>query len=102
MDIAMPSWSKSGHNVGPIFIWALSGGEGVELSVKHHLGFRYCAPQGEFQLARPTICCELIDTDTTVELLADYILRQLEKRFPEATLRVVAYEGVGKGAIAER
>ena len=78
------------------------GGEGVELSVKHHLGFRYCAPQGEFQLAIPTVCCELIDTDTTVELLADYILRQLEKRFPEATLRVVAYEGVGKGAIAER
>jgi len=78
------------------------GGTESNLSPDHHLGFRYCAPQGEFQLAIPAICCELIDTDTTVELLADYILRQLENRFPGTALRVVAYEGVGKGAIAER
>ena len=66
-----------------------------------HYGFCYQAPQGRFQLAIPKACCELIDTDTTVELLADYILRQLQCSMPDRALRVVAYEGVGKGAIAE-
>lgn len=66
-----------------------------------HYGFCYQAPQGRFQLAIPKACCELIDTDTTVELLADYILRQLQCSMRDHALRVVAYEGVGKGAIAE-
>jgi len=42
-----------------------------------------------------------VDTDTTVELLAHYIARQLKPRFAQHLVRVVAYEGVGKGAIAE-
>lgn len=66
-----------------------------------HYGFCYQAPQGLFELAMPRACCELIDTDTTVELLADYILRQLQAAMPDNTWRIVAYEGVGKGAVAE-
>jgi len=67
-----------------------------------YYGFKYHAQQGLFQLAIAKDQCELIDTDTTVELLADYIARQLKPTLPDdATLRVVAYEGVGKGAIAE-
>jgi len=66
-----------------------------------HLGFRYQAPQGDFQLAIAAAETELVDTDTTVELLAHYIAQQLKPRFPHQMLRVVAYEGVGKGAIAE-
>ncbi len=68
---------------------------------EQHLGFRYQAPQGEFQLAMPASACELVDTDTTVELLAHYIARQLKPQLGDRHLRVVAYEGVGKGAIAE-
>lgn len=68
---------------------------------EQHLGFRYQAPQGQFQLAMPKSACELVDTDTTVELLAHYIAWQLKPRLGERPLRVVAYEGVGKGAIAE-
>lgn len=66
-----------------------------------HLGFRYQAPQGDFQLAIAAAETELVDTDTTVELLAHYIARQLKPRFAQHLVRVVAYEGVGKGAIAE-
>lgn len=66
-----------------------------------HLGFRYQAPQGNFQLAIAAVETELVDTDTTVELLAHYIARQLKPRFTQRLVRVVAYEGVGKGAIAE-
>ncbi|MGL4205981.1 MAG: 6-carboxytetrahydropterin synthase [Aeromonadaceae bacterium] len=69
---------------------------------EEHYGFTYQAPQGRFDLAMPKAECELIDTDTTVELLADYIARSLKDELPGRSLRVVAYEGVGKGAIAER
>ena len=68
---------------------------------EQHYGFSYQAPQGQFYLAIPKSECELIDTDTTVELLADYIARCLKPELAGRSLRVVAYEGVGKGAIAE-
>lgn len=66
-----------------------------------YLGFSYQAPQGLFQLAIHPSVCEVIDTDTTVELLADYISRQLAPTLPGCHLQVVAYEGVGKGAVVE-
>ena len=44
----------------------------------HHLGFKYVAPQGLFQLAIPAAEVEMIDTDTTVELLACYIAREVK------------------------
>jgi 6-pyruvoyl-tetrahydropterin synthase len=67
-----------------------------------YYGFRYTSAQGEFQLAMPKDSCEVLDTDTTVELLADHIARVIKVDFPAQTIRVVAYEGVGKGAIAEQ
>ncbi|MEW7867000.1 6-carboxytetrahydropterin synthase [Aeromonas diversa] len=65
-----------------------------------HIGFAYEAPQGRFELAMPRAGVEMIDTDTTVELLAHYIAREVKKQVGEKFLKVVAYEGVGKGAIA--
>lgn len=65
-----------------------------------HIGFAYEAPQGRFELAMPRAEVEMIDTDTTVELLAHYIAREVKKEVGEKFLKVVAYEGVGKGAIA--
>lgn len=64
-----------------------------------HYGFAYTAPQGHFQLAMPKARCELIPHDTTVELLAQFIARELQAETPESEFRVIAYEGVGKGAI---
>ncbi|KYZ86715.1 6-pyruvoyl tetrahydropterin reductase [Alcanivorax sp. KX64203] len=68
--------------------------------VPHHR-FRYDAPQGHFELVIPEDHCYLIDTDTTVEYLADHIARQLAEEAPGKHFRVRAFEGVGKGAIAE-
>ncbi|GAM76266.1 NADPH dependent preQ0 reductase [Vibrio ishigakensis] len=66
-----------------------------------HHAFRYTAPQGEFELAIARSDVEMIDTDTTVELLAQYIAEEVSQSVePEATLDVIAYEGVGKGAMA--
>ena len=67
---------------------------------EHHCGFKYVAPQGLFQLAIPTAEVEMIDTDTTVELLACYIAREVKKLVGDKFVKIVAYEGVGKGAIA--
>jgi len=38
------------------------------------------APQGLFQLAMPAAEVEMIDTDTTIELLAHYIAREVKKQ----------------------
>ena len=67
-----------------------------------HYGFRYMAPQGEFQLAMPKTVTDMIPHDTTVELLADFMAETLHNMHPENDYKVVAYEGVGKGAIAFR
>ncbi|GAL32212.1 NADPH dependent preQ0 reductase [Vibrio maritimus] len=68
-----------------------------------HYGFRYSAPQGEFELAISKLETEILDTDTTVELLANYVADEVNKTLAEnQTLQVIAYEGVGKGAMAFR
>lgn len=65
-----------------------------------HQYFAYCAPQGRFDIAVSTKVLEVVDCDSTVELLADYIARQLKTQQPQHNFTVIAYEGVGKGAIA--
>ena len=73
-----------------------------ELSEQTHYGFRYTAEQGLFELAIPKDVVELIDSDTTVECLAEYIMQALKAEHQLTTpLTVFAYEGVGKGAIAQ-
>lgn len=70
--------------------------DGVEYYV-----FAYLSAQGSFQLTLPKRCCYLIDTDSTVEFLAYHIAQQTRLSTPEAFIRVKAYEGINKGAIAE-
>lgn len=63
--------------------------------------FSYSAPQGEFELVVAEDRCELLDSESTVECIADYVLRLLKSREPGARFQVRAYEGLNKGAIAE-
>lgn len=64
-----------------------------------HQYFSYTAPQGRFDIAVDTKVLDVVDCDSTVELLADFIARQLKKDLPSKTIKVIAYEGVAKGAI---
>ncbi len=64
--------------------------------------FRYQASQGWFELCMPQAHCEIVPCDTTVECLADFIADTLKAQNIKQTYKVVAYEGVGKGAIAVR
>jgi 6-pyruvoyl-tetrahydropterin synthase len=60
--------------------------------------FAYESSQGYFELLISKSDCEVIETDSTVECLAQYLLEEQKKRTPDGVCQVIAYEGVGKGA----
>ena len=64
--------------------------------------FSYESAQGRFLLRLPSARCYLVDTDSTVENLAQHIAETLAAEHPGHRFRVQAFEGVDKGAIAER
>ncbi|MEN8212767.1 MAG: 6-carboxytetrahydropterin synthase [Pseudomonadota bacterium] len=63
--------------------------------------YRYLASQGDFALQLPASRCYDIDTDSTVENLAQHIADSLKQQHPESTFEVLAYEGIGKGAVGK-
>ncbi len=67
-----------------------------------YITFEYEANQGEFGLTLPESRVYMMDTDTTVELIAAHMASCIKAEYPEDSVRVKAYEGVGKGAIAVR
>lgn len=66
----------------------------------NYIGFSYTANQGDFKLVCPTSICDVIDRDSTVECIAEFMLETMQQTEPEAQFKVLAYEGVSKGAIA--
>lgn len=67
------------------------------------LRFAYRSPEGRFELCLPENRVELIDSDTTVEKLAEWIANRTSGNVEGGqTVQVKAYEGVMKGAIASR
>ena len=73
--------------------------------VKHNetsITFAYTTSQGDFELTMSADDCYLIDTDTTVELIAQHITETLKSEYPEREFTVKAYEGAGKGALVSR
>lgn len=71
-----------------------------DLDGKSYVTFSYSAQQGDFSVTFPKKRVYLIDTDSTVELIAEHVLQQCTLKQPTNHYVVVAYEGVGKGAIA--
>lgn len=63
------------------------------------LSFAYQSAQGGFALTLPRRRCYLIDSDSTVENIAQHIADNLSQRHPGEQFRVTAYEGIDKGAI---
>mgnify|MGYP001945738681 CR=1 FL=1 len=64
--------------------------------------FAYDAPQGHFELTLPQSQCYLIDTDTTVELIAEHLASTVAASLPGQSILVRAYEGINKGALAQQ
>lgn len=64
------------------------------------LRFVYTAAEGRFELELPEARCELLEGDTTVERIAEYLAAQIAAQHPGQAVDVRAYEGVMKGAAA--
>ena len=75
--------------------------EDIQQETESHYQFADTAPQGQFYLALPKAVCYLVDTETTVENIAQHIYGVLKQRYSDSKIRVKAYEGFGKGAIAQ-
>ncbi len=59
----------------------------------------YEAPQGRFELIVPQQVCEVLDFDTTVEQLTQFVAQTLAQDNPGDKIDVIGYEGVDKGAM---
>ncbi|MBY6063055.1 hypothetical protein CWI80_00670 [Pseudidiomarina sediminum] len=71
-----------------------------QLTSSTHVAYAYEADQGRFELLVPTQENYCIATDSTVECIAEYLAAQVRsEQNPAGKIRVLAYEGVGKGAI---
>ena len=64
-----------------------------------HVCYSYHADQGLFELVVPVDENTIIDTDTTVECISEYLARQIKHQEGVVDVKVIAFEGVGKGAI---
>lgn len=65
-----------------------------------HTHFAYQAGQGAYTLSYPSARCYYIDSDSTIECIADHLARLLKTEYPADSFTVRVYEGVMKGAIA--
>ncbi|WP_370981471.1 6-pyruvoyl tetrahydropterin synthase family protein [Agaribacterium sp. ZY112] len=63
--------------------------------------FQYQAQHGPFRLSLPKSQCYLMDTESTVELIASHLQQQLQLADKNSSYKVKAYEGIAKGAIAD-
>ena len=73
----------------------------TETGHKGQVAFRYTSEQGEFYLELPKDRCILINTDSTVELLAQHIAQEVKNNEPNHRFTIKAYEGLAKGAIVD-
>jgi len=67
---------------------------------KGRIRFEYRSSEGEFELELPVERCDLLQTDSTVERIAEHVAAQVAEDRPGVKIEVRAYEGVMKGAIA--
>ncbi|WP_404398950.1 6-carboxytetrahydropterin synthase [Idiomarina loihiensis] len=65
-----------------------------------HTYYSYVADQGLFELIVPNAENFVIETDSTVECIADFLAAEIKSKHAGQAVEVRAFEGVGKGAIA--
>lgn len=64
------------------------------------LDLRYHAREGEYSLRLPKARCHLLEGESTVEQIAAYLAQTTARELGRSGVRVRAFEGVQKGALA--
>lgn len=82
-------------------IYLASRDDEVPASAPNRLRFSYRASEGEFTLELDRDRCYMLDSESTVECIAEHLVRELKRLSPASSFRVHAFEGLNKGAIAE-
>ncbi len=72
----------------------------ITIEGKDYYHFDYHSEQGFFALTIAKDNCHLMKNDSTVELIANHIAKQIKLIEPKSEITVKAFEGVDKGAIA--
>lgn len=75
--------------------------EDIVFDENNRIRFAYDAPQGHFELELNRDRVDLLEADSTVECIAEHIANALKQAHPNSDIRVRAFEGVAKGAIAD-
>ena len=98
-DAAEQYWAKRWQDIYLITnedIMQTFVAEGIE-----YVQCGYNAEQGRFEVTLPKSRCDFLTTDTTVELIANFIAEQTAIHFPQSRITIKAFEGVSKGAYAQ-
>ena len=75
--------------------------EDITLQNDTDIQFAYTSEQGDFELDMPVQDCYIMNSDTTVELIAHHIASELKVLHPKNQIKVRAFEGINKGALVK-
>lgn len=73
--------------------------EAIAASPDAYICYSYQADQGLFELALSVQENTVIETDSTVECISEYLAQRIKQEEGAGDVKVIAFEGVGKGAI---
>lgn len=73
--------------------------EDIITATEDSLTTSYSANQGNFSITLPRHRCDILDSDSTVELIAEHLAMKTSQKSKKPVM-VRAFEGVNKGAIA--
>ncbi|MGY0217040.1 6-pyruvoyl trahydropterin synthase family protein [Endozoicomonadaceae bacterium StTr2] len=95
---AETEWAQRWHD-----IYLITREDLLETFTKDDVSYHrsgYTSQQGAFELTLNAGRCCIMETDSTVELIAHYIAEQISQSHPGKAIKVRAFEGFQKGAIA--
>ena len=79
----------------------IGSAEDIAIQKNHRTRFIYDAPQGHFEIELDDSRIHMIESDSTVECIAEHMAKKIKTQHPNSTIKVKAFEGVKKGAIIQ-